>query len=270
MIELILLPALLGGLGLSLCLGALGVFVVWQRLSFLGDVLAHASLLGLALSVLMNWTPLWGILLVALILGGILAHSLTHSRWAQETLLALLSYGGLAFALLIVGMMPSGPQILTRYLFGDILAITPVELGLIWAMTGAVLLFLTLKWRSLLSLTIAPEMAFAEGVNVHSLRRLFIIFTALVIALALKFVGALLVVALLVVPAAAATSAFRMPFLAVLGSVLIGGLCVGAGVGASIFWDVPIAPLIASTAFVILIVVKMWCAQRDSNPRPQD
>ncbi|MCP4924203.1 MAG: zinc ABC transporter permease subunit ZnuB [bacterium] len=268
MIELILLPALFGGLGLSFCLGGLGVFVIWQRLSFLGDVLAHASLLGLALSVLMNWAPLWGILLVALALGFILAQSLTHSRWAQETLLALLSYGGLAFALLIIGLTPAGPQILTRYLFGDILAITFVEICLIWTMVAAVLIFLKWKWRALLSLTIAPEVAFAEGINVHGLRRLFIIFTALVIALALKFVGALLVVALLVVPAAAATSAFRTPFWAVAGSVLIGALCVTTGIGVSVFWDVPIAPLIASTAFAILILLKVLCVWRDSNPRP--
>jgi zinc transport system permease protein len=142
-IETILLPALLCGLGLSVGLGGLGVFVIWQRLSFVGDVLAHASLLGLTFSVLVSWAPIWGVLCVALALGFLLSQSLAHGKWAQETLLALLSYGGLAFALLIVGLIPSGSQILTRYLFGDILAVTSVELALVWGLAAFVCVF----WR---------------------------------------------------------------------------------------------------------------------------
>jgi len=255
MLDDFLVRALLGGIGVALVAGPLGCFVVWRRMAYFGDALAHAGFLGIALGILIGFDPLLGVAATgALVAVGLLL--LQRRRLlASDTALGLLAHAGLALGLVVLSFLQFVRVDLLSYLFGDLLAVSQGDLALIWGGGAVALAILAWLWRPLLRLTLHEELAAAEGLPVFALQLVFLLLLALVVACAMKVVGILLITALLILPAAAARRLAPTPEAMALGAAAIGSLAVGGGLWASWLWDTPSGPSIVVAALVLFIVV---------------
>jgi zinc transport system permease protein len=257
-----LLYALLAGLGVALVAGPLGSFAVWRRMAYFGDTLAHSALLGvtfgLLLDVNLNIAVAIGCLLLALLLV-----ALQQNRFlATDTLLGILSHSTLALGLVTVSLFSDSRIDLLAYLFGDILSSNLTDVITIWVVSVSVIGLLLLIWRPLLAITVHEELAQVEGVPVTAVRTGLMLLMALVIAIAMKVVGVLLITALLIVPAAASRRLTHTPeHMAVVAS-LLGCSAVGMGLTASFLWDSPAGPsiVLAATSLFILTLFKKQAA----------
>jgi zinc transport system permease protein len=243
-----MLRALLAGLGVATLAGPLGSFVVWRRMAYFGDTLSHSALLGVALGLLLGVDPNLGVILVSTTLAVLLVLLQQSGRLANDTLLGIFSHGTLSLGLVALSFMQGVRLDLLGYLFGDILAVTAADLYWIYLGGVLVLLILVSIWRPLLALTVHEELARAEGQPVLVTRLLFMLLMALVIAVAMKIVGILLITSLLIIPAASARRFARNPEQMALVAVLFGWLAVGLGLWGSLRWDSPTGPSVVLAA----------------------
>lgn len=253
--------AILGGVGIALMSGPLGVFLVWRRMSYFGDALAHAGLLGVSLAFMLSWALPLGILLVCLLLATLLAWLQSRAQFASDTLLGILSHTVLALGIITVSMMQQGQVDILGYLYGDILAMTWQEVGLIYVGAALVLVALMKLWRPLLNLTVHLELAAVEGVGVEKVRWCYVMLLALVVAVAIKMVGVLLITAMLVMPAAASRPFSQSPGMMAILSSIIGFFGVIAGIGISYFLDIPAGPAIV-TALALFFFISLICQKK--------
>jgi len=249
-----LLYALLAGVAVALVAGPLGAFAVWRRMAYFGDTLAHSALLGITFGLLLginlNLAVAIGCLLLALILV-----ALQHNRFlATDTLLGILSHSTLALGLVCVSLF-SGTRIdLLAYLFGDILSVNRMDVITIWLISLGVIAAIAWLWRPLLAITVHEELAEVEGVPVTKVRTALMLLMALVIAIAMKVVGVLLITALLIIPAAASRRLTHTPETMAIVASLLGCAAVSLGLMASYYWDSPAGPSIVLAATGLFIV----------------
>lgn len=245
--------ALIGGVGVALVAGPLGCFVVWRRMAYFGETLAHSALLGIALGILLEQSVTAAIIVVCLAVSLILVALQRQRRLPTDTLLGILAHASLAFGLVAAAFLERVRIDLMAYLFGDILAITWGDI--VWVYAGGALTIglLVLLWRQLLMVTIHEDLARVEGVPVGAVRLVLMLLFAVVIAVAMKIVGILLMVSLLVIPAAAARRFSTTPAgMAILASV-IGCGSVVMGVMGSLTWDVPAGATIVVAATLVFV-----------------
>ena len=234
--------ALLAGIGVALVAGPLGVFIVWRRMAYFGDTMAHSALLGVALGVLLGFSVELGVVAVTLLLAVLLLGLQRQQRLAGDTLLGILAHSTLSLGLVALAFMETVRIDLMAYLFGDILAVAWGDLYWIWGGAVVVLGVLMMIWRPLLSLTVHADLARVEGAPVMPVQLAFLLLIAVVIAVAMKVVGVLLITSLLIIPAAAARRFARTPEQMALLAALIGMLAVGLGLWGSMTWDIPAGP----------------------------
>lgn len=246
-----LLRALLAGLGVALVAGPLGAFVVWRKMAYFGDTLAHAALLGVALGLLLDFNGNLGVVIVCVLLALLLVALQQRRKLASDTLLGILSHTTLSLGLIALAFMESVRIDLMSYLFGDILAVGNDDLYWIFACTTLALAVLVIIWRPLLAITVHEELAQVEGIPVTWVRLALMLLIAIVIAVAMKVVGILLITSLLIIPAATARSFARTPEQMALLAALIGCIAVSGGLFASLEWDLPAGPAIVTAAALL-------------------
>lgn len=259
MTEIWWLLPLLNALLLSLITGPLGCFVIWRRMAFMGETLAHGALLGITLSLLMQLNMNLAIALSCLLLGFVLMPLQGHRLFASDTSLSIISHTTLALGLVLLSFADGIRIDLLSYLFGDLLASGMQQLNWLFAVALCVAGILLFMWRGLLAVAINPEMAMIEGYAVKKLNLTLILMLALVIAVAMKIVGLLLVSALLVIPAASARSLAQTPKQMVLLASLLGFMSVVLGMLMSYWYDTPAGPsivLACSALFVISLLLR--------------
>ena len=257
-----LLLARLAGLAVALVAGPLGSFAVWRRMAYFGDTLAHSALLGITFGLLLdinlNLAVALGCLLLALILV-----ALQQNRFlATDTLLGILSHSTLALGLVCVSFFSENRIDLMAYLFGDILAVAEAEVISIWVISFLVVALLVWLWRPLLAMTVHEDLARIEGVPVTAVRTTLMLLMALVIAMAMKVVGVLLITALLIIPAAASRRLTHTPEQMAISASILGGLAVTLGLAASYYWDTPAGPSIVLSA-TLLFGISLLKPQQD-------
>ena len=251
------LRALAAGCGIALMAGPLGSFVVWRRMAYFGDTLAHSALLGVALGFLLGVNPLIGVMGVCVALALALVGLQRHRALASDTLLGILSHASLSLGLVAIAFLETLRVDLISYLFGDILSVTPGDLAWIYGGGAVALGGLVLLWRRLLAVTVDEDLARVEGMPVEALRLAFMLLIALVIAAAMKIVGILLITSLLIIPAAAARRFARTPeAMAVLASIF-GMVAVLGGLLASLNWDLPGGPSVVVAAAALFLASMM-------------
>jgi zinc transport system permease protein len=248
--EDFVLRGLLGGLGIALVTGPLGCFVVWRRRSYFGAALSHSALLGIALGFLLGINLTLGITVTCVILALIAAVLQKQKRLPEDALLGILAHAALALGLVAISFMERLRVDLLGYLFGDILSVTDIDLYWIYGGGIVVLGVLALIWRPLLAATVQEELARAEGVPEGVVRVVFMLLIALVIAIAMKIIGVLLIHALLMIPAAARPYARTPERMALLAS-LIGAAAVVLGLLASLQWDTPSGASVVAAAALL-------------------
>lgn len=260
MIELLLDPplfliyALLGGLLIALIAAPLGVFMVWQRQSYFGAALAHSALLGLGLGLFLSLNLSVSVILVSLCIAVGIHLLKTHSNLSSDTLLGILAHSSLALGLILLSLQPQAQLNLMAFLFGDILSIDQQDLIFICLLAVGVAWFFKQHWQDLLNTTLNAELAQIEGIQTQKVQLYYVLLLALMIAMAMKMVGALLITSLLIIPAATARKYAQSPEQMLGFSIIFGALSVIFGVIASLFWDIPTgASIVAVATFFFLI-----------------
>ena len=249
--------ALAAGLGLALAAGPFGCFVVWRRMAYFGDTLAHSALLGVVFGMITGIEPSLGILLLALALAVVLGLSQGQKRLASDTVLGIVAHGALATGLVALSLMQSVRVNLMGWLLGDILAVGWTDVAVIWGGGALALLALWRLWPTLLAMSVDEDLAAAEGHNVARARLALMLLVALVVAGAMKVVGVLLVTALLIIPAAAARSLARTPEQMAGWAALLGMAAVISGLGGSWRFDTPSGPSVVVAAVLLFGLVQL-------------
>ncbi len=245
--------ALVAGIGLALTVGPLGCFIVWRRMAYFGDTMAHSALLGVALSFLFRIDLTIGVFVVAALVSVALLALQRRGALSTDALLGILSHSTLALGLVLVAFMDWIRVDLMGFLFGDILAVSRADIAMVYAGGAVILGLVAWLWRPLLAGTVSEDLAEAEGLSPERARLVFMLMMALVIAIAMKLVGVLLITSLLIIPAATARRFATTPEqMAVIASA-IGALAVAGGLFGSLRFDTPSGPSIVVAALLIFL-----------------
>lgn len=260
------LRALLGGMGVAVAAGPVGCFIMWRRMVYFGAALAHSALLGVALGFLLGVDLSAGIFALCVLLALLFVLLERQHRLPTDTLLGVLAHVALAGGLIAIAFLSDLRVDLMGYLFGDILAVTTGDLAAIAALALMTLAGMTFIWRALLSLTVNEDLAAVEGVPVAAVRLGFVLMVAGVVAIGMKIVGMLLILSLIIIPAAAARRLASTPERMALLAIVFGVLSVIAGLYASLYWDLPSGPLIVLTAALLFAFTQAWPRARHRSP----
>lgn len=248
-----LVRALVAGLGVAIAAAPLGCVVVWRRMAYFGDATAHASLLGVSLAIAADLPLVVGVSAAALAMA--LTVSLASGRtYAMDTMLGVASHGALALGIVAVSFQSGVRLDLVDYLFGDILSVGRGDLAIIWIGALFVAGLMIWRWNRLLISTLNADLAASTGVDSGRERLLLTIALALLVAVAIKIVGALLITALLIVPAATGRVFARTPEMMALLAAIVGVLSVIGGLRLSLHADTPAGPSIVTVAVALLLV----------------
>jgi zinc transport system permease protein len=261
MIDTFILNALLAGTATALACGPLGCFVVWQRMAYYGDTIAHAALLGIVLALVFNIWPGFGIMIVAAFIAVMIWRMESKTR-ALDTLLGIAAHGSLALGLVILGLSKSIVVDINGLLFGDILAVSAADLIFIYALPLVTGLAIFLNWGPLMRTILHSDVAQVEGIDVRRQKLLLMLMIAFTVAISIKIVGILLITALLIIPAASARYFSHTPKQMVLLSAAAGVISVCMGLYASLAFDTPSGPSIVVAALVLFLTAHMVKASK--------
>ena len=261
MLDDFLWRAALAGAAVALAAGPLGCFVVWRRMAYFGDATAHAAILGVALSLGFSISVFIGVLITSLATAFMIL-SFSGRVFTVDTLLGVAAHGGLALGLVAVTFIPGVRVDLAAYLFGDILAVGHTDLLIISAGSAAILVALWLRWERLLLLTLNVDLAAARGIDTRRENMILTVMLAVLVAVAIKIVGALLITAMLIIPAAAARPISRTPEWMAVIAVTVAVLSVVAGLSGSFYWDMPTGPSIVTAATALFAVASLLSLSR--------
>jgi zinc transport system permease protein len=261
--------ALLGGIGVALVAGPLGCFIVWRRMAYFGDTMAHSALLGVALALLLDIHVTLGVFAIAAAVALALVLLQRQTALPNDALLGILSHSTLALGLVLVAFMAWLRLDLLSFLFGDLLAVSRLDLALIYGGGAAVLAVLALIWRPLLAGTVSDELAAAEALRPERARLVFMILMAAVIAIAMKIVGILLITSLLIIPAATARRFAGAPEQMAVFAAGLGTLAVVLGLYGSLEFDTPSGPSVVVAALALFLVSLLGFLARRPPARPE-
>jgi len=249
-----LLRALMAGAAVALVAGPLGCFIVWRRMAYFGDALAHSALLGIVAGLLLGVAPLAGVVALCVIAALILARAEADRTSGADSLLGILAHGSLALGLVLLSLMDRVRVDLMGWLFGDILAVGADDMIWLWGGAFLILAVLFSQWRSLVAAAVDEDLALVEGHPVGRARVLLMLLVALGVAAAMKVVGVMLVTAMLIIPAAAARRLSRTPEQMAVLAAVAGLTAVVLGLGGSWVWDTPSGPSIVTVATVLFLL----------------
>ena len=241
---------LLGGL-----LAYLGVFVVLRRMAFFSDGIAHASLAGVALGVLISVNPLMTALAASVFFSVLLFWLEKKTNVSSDAAIGLIFTFGMALGVLLISLKRGYQPELVGFLFGNILMIHPHDLILISILSAFIFLFLILKQREISLLCMDSEMAYLSGVRSDALLLSLYIALAMAVVLGIKILGVVLVSALLIIPVSIAkliSGSFRT---LVLFSIVFSELIILAGLSLSYLFDLPAGAVIVLTGTVLFFGV---------------
>ncbi|NRG17475.1 metal ABC transporter permease [Rhizobiales bacterium] len=259
--------ALVAGIGLALTAGPLGCFIVWRRMAYFGDTMAHSALLGVALAFLFEIDLTLGVFIVAALVSVALLALQKKGGLSTDALLGILSHSTLAIGLVMVAFMTWIRVDLLSFLFGDILAVTTSDIAIIYAGGAVVIGALYFLWRPLLASTVSTELAESEGLKPDLSLFAFKLLMALVIAIAMKLVGILLITSLLIIPAATARRFAATPEQMALTASLLGAGAVTLGLFGSLEYDTPSGPSIVVAALILFILSLVPIRLRRTDPQ---
>jgi zinc transport system permease protein len=264
LLDEFLIRAFLAGAAVALAAGPLGCLVVWRRMSYFGDTIAHGALPGVALGIALGFDPILGVLGVAVLVALMVLAFRRARRLPNDAILGMLSHSALSIGMIGLAFMSAVRVDITALLFGDILAVSWAEVWLTSAGAAAILVLLAVAWRPFVAATVDEDLARAEGVPVAALSVFFMLLVAGVVALAMKVVGVLLVTALLVIPAVTARRLARSPEQMAVLAPFFGVVSVAAGLMLSLYADTPSGPSIVVGAFALFVIVNAAAGLRGS------
>ena len=247
-----LLKAGLSGILIAIAAAPLGCFIVWKKMAYFGDALAHASILGVALSLSFSFSIFFGVLVIAVLTAVLI--SISQSKGYEiDTSLGVISHSALAIGLVIASFLSGINLDLMAYLFGDILTISDLEVFLILCGTILTSLIIYFRWHKLLISTIDEDMAYSLNLKPKLEQFILNMTLAILIAISIKAFGILLIVSLLIIPPAGVRFFSKNPETMVLLSLIFSILSVVIGINSSFLLDVPTGPSIVTICTILFL-----------------
>lgn len=249
-----MIRAFLAGAMISVIAPTIGMFLVHRRMSFLVDALAHVALGGIGLGFLLAWNPVITAAVVA-IGGAFLVEALRNGgKLEGDAALALLLYGSLGIASVLLNVA-EGPGVhLESLLFGSILTVRSSDLLLILGLGCVVVITIALLYRSLFCLVFDEEWAETTGLPVQRLNAVLILLAALTVAVSMRIVGVLLVGALMTIPVILASKVRKGFLVTLLAGIALSFFSVGSGITLSYYVGWPSGGTIVIVMLGIAIV----------------
>ena len=255
--------ALLAGIGIAVIAGPLGCFVIWRRMAYFGDTMAHSALLGAALSLYFDLNIMITVFVIAISVALLLRLFERRKSLSTDAILGILAHSTLALGLVMVAAMTWADIDLESLLFGDILSVTNLDLAIILAGIVLGLGGLVLIWRPLLAATVNTELAEAEGLKPEQSQFLFMILMAGIVAISMKIIGILLITSLLIIPAATARQLASSPeHMAIIAALLGAGAVTGGLTGAHHLGS-PSGPSVVVAAVGLFLIIFLISLVRD-------
>jgi zinc transport system permease protein len=249
-----LVRSIIAGLLMVSIAAPMGCLMVWQRLAFLSDTLGHAAVMGVGLGLLLQLPAMFGVLAVVILIVVSLSQVTSFNTALSETTLAIISHTGLAAGLILLGVLPANTVSLEAILFGDLLAVTLSDLGMILVTTIVLAALLIKHWRSFVAVSVSREIAQAEGIEVRKVQLIMYMMIALLVAVMMKVMGVLLIAAMLVIPTSSARVLSSSPERMVIFSALFGFAALAGGILSSFHFDWQTGPAIVLSATTLLLV----------------
>ena len=246
--------ALFAGIGVAFVTGPLGCFVVWRRLSYFGDTLAHSALLGVTIAFSLEFNIALSVFITSSVVALFLIQLQKKTNLPGDALLGLLAHSSLGVGLVAIGFLSFIRFDVMGLLFGDILAVNVNDLLVIWIGGALILIILKLIWKPLFASTVNYELAEAEGLNPERAKAIFTLLMAAIIAISIKMIGLLLITGMLIIPAAMARNVSNSPKGMIVFSVIGGLLSVFLGLFSSLNFNTPSGPSIIVAALILFII----------------
>lgn len=233
--------------------GALGSFMIWQRLSYLGDSLSHSSLLGVALAFIFKISPSISIMLIAVTFAVFLSLNF-NKLYSADTVLNIVTNVILSLSLIIISFLSSKSNNILNSLFGDILTLNYYDIVLIFLISLVVAFVLIFRWNHWLMISISQDLAIVEKINISLVRLEFLIVLAIFIAIAAQLIGILLIAAFLLIPAASARLISKTPLQMIIISTFFSLISGVSGLILSASFDLFTGPAIILVSALYLIL----------------
>jgi len=245
----------------GLICGVMGVFVILRGLAFLGDALAHAIFPGVVIAFILGGNFLVGALVAAVIVSFGIGAISQSARLSNDTAIGIIFAGGFALGVALLSTQQSYARDLNAFLFGSILSVTRQDLLLTGTVGAIVLLVIFWFRRELTSIAFDRSFAQSSGINLWAFDQLFLVALALAIVISLQTVGNVLVLAMLVTPAAAARMLTERLKTMVALSAAIGMGCGVAGLYVSYYRGVPSGAGVVLVATGVFLLVFLFAPQ---------
>lgn len=237
--------ALLAIILLAPLFGLMSTMIVTGRMSFFSDALGHSAFTGIAIGCICGVSaPTWVAVIFSVVFALLFSFVRSRSNHAADTLIGVFSSTAVALGIFIATLGGSSFTKYNRYLIGDVLSVTPTQIGILFLVLLAVIIFWVLFSNHLMLVSIHPQLASSRGIKTWYMQALFTVAIAVVVTLAISWVGLLILNSLLVLPGASARNISKnlrqYHFFSVLLAFVsgIGGLCVsyyfGTSTGAAI------------------------------------
>lgn len=247
--------ALMGGLFIGSLLASLGVFATLKRMSFFGDGIAHASLAGIAIGILISINPLFTALVFSILIALLMYYLERKSSLASDAIIGIFFTTSMALGVLLISLKASYQPDLMTFLFGNILSINSEELLFMIIIAILVGIFLSLNYKNLTLLVFDRESAYVSGVKIKILEPLLYISLSISVVLGVKILGIILASALLVIPASTAKLISKSFLSLIVNSILFSQVTVVIGLILSYFINAPSGATIILTGTTILLLI---------------
>ena len=253
MLDDFYIRSMLAGVFVALLAAPFGCFVIWRRMAYFGDTMAHSALLGITIALFFEIHVNAGVFIIAVITALSMVYLQKRSDLPTDTLLGILSHSSLALGLLAIGFMSNSNIDILSYLYGDVLSFGRQDIIIIAATTVAALIVLAIIWKPLLASTVNEDLAVAEGARPHHVQLIYLLLLTAVIAVTVRIIGVLLITALLVIPAATARRFAKSPETMAVLAAIFGAIAVVIGLAASLQWDTAAGPSIVAAALLLFL-----------------
>ena len=248
-------PMMMTALALALLAGPLGCFVVWRRMAYFGDGLAHSALLGVAVGLIAGMSNQIGMILVAILFAVMLLWLRTQRLLATDTLLGILAHAALSLGVVAMALLGFEDAEVHDYLLGSLDNVSADSLVYVVLGCGLALGLLMRLWPGLLLMTTSEELAHAEGVPVRVYEFLLMLLLGIVVAAAVQIVGILLITSLLIIPASTARLIARQPETMAIGGSVMAALCMLGGLPVAATLNVSLGPAIVALTVALFLMV---------------
>lgn len=255
--------ALIGALLIAVLLGLFGVFIVPRKLSFMADGIAHASLFGIAVGLLVGGMPLLWAIGLAIILGCILAQISDNEQIPMDAVIGICLVGGMSSALITMSFSSGYKPELFSYLFGSVLSIEWSEIYILGVFSILILILFKLQWRTLVITTIHNDLSKVLGLKTTTAKYFLFVGTSIVLICGVKLLGVILISALLVIPYSSASLVGKSLKSTVILTQIIAIIGTITGILISYSFDFPTGPAIGLLLVIIYLLTAAYSKIRE-------